>query len=1392
MYLNAFFIKKHIHTSLIQTQETLFLFLIINNDFPFLSCKFVFPQFTLAMKKRLHIMIWVLFFSTYTQAVFFKHIEVKDGLSQLSVHSIYQDKLGRMWFGTMEGLSIYNGESIINYKNFDHIPEIGIKSSLITHINGNKEGDVFFITDDNLIRYDIQKDQFHFIKKGVHSLINTAGIIYVSASDSLLYWDDHTQNLQFLKKTEIKSRVLHFLIDSNERLWLGTNQGLFLEDEHSTLKCIIPQKHITCIYESSKHDLWIGTINDGMYQINPNGKQKQYLHNEHNTNSISNNYVRTFEEDYWGNIWIGTFNGLNLLNLTNNTFSTYKKDYLKGSLSHSSIFSIFRDKQGILWIGTYYGGVNYFDSNKTAFTYYPVDPQKKDFLNFPFISNMTEDKRGYLWICTEGGGLNRLDRQSQTFKDYTASLKGNSLRHNNLKDICYDADNDKLYIATYLGGLSSFDIKQERFTNYIDFTPYQHHRNINCVKDYKDHILFSDDYGLFKLKKETNEISPLFSDSDREKIKGRSFIIDSNDYLWLINRLKITKVSLNDIHDLTVFHCGEYGLAMADITSVTECKTGDIYLTTEGAGIYKYDPINNSFINFTTDGEKIQSNFCYALIESGNGNLVISSDKGICIFDPKTESLLYSAVIDRDIPITAINNGCGMYIDSNYEIFAGSADGLISFFEKDFMTIDKTYNLYFSEIIVNHTKVIPTDNSGILQRIPAYTDHLKLNHKQNNLIISFANNNYLQSSNSTLYEYKLKGFDTQWYLTHNTYLTYTNLNPGKYTLLIREKTLEHTPSNEIQLSVMIQPPFYNTAWAWIIYILLFLTLLYVFLFFRQRQIHFQASLEYERKEKEYIISMNNAKQSFFVNVSHELRTPISLIIAQIELLLHDRAIPASIKQKIQMLYKHTHPIINLINELLDFQKLNQKQTSLYVSNLDIVPFIQDIFSHFNEKADALHVRYNFHTEPESIMCWFDPKQLRKVIHNLLSNAFKFTPASGLIELFINLDKDNIIIKVSDNGIGIEKKDLKNIFERFYQTSNNILLRKNDFSTGIGLSICKEIIEMHHGQIQVESKVDYGTIFIVTLKTGFKHLENDPMIHISNTEYYIDITDYRPNTISPGNIQDAEELLIPENIDASHTLLLVEDNKELLDILISLFSPFYRVLVAHDGEEGLLVAKENKPDIIISDVKMPKLNGDQMCMELKQHIETCHIPIILLTAQTSVDKNIEGLQKGADDYITKPFNTQILLSKCNSLIRNRLLLQQKYKNEPASTILLLANNEMDKKFLEKIDIIIEKHLDNTDFSIDMLANEFGMGRRTFYSKFKQLTGMTPNDFILDYKLKKAVFLLMNNEHLSVRDISEMLGFSSSHYFSKCFKSYFNESPMIYKKTHQKMQNGKEPT
>lgn len=582
------------------------------------------------------------------------------------------------------------------------------------------------------------------------------------------------------------------------------------------------------------------------------------------------------------------------------------------------------------------------------------------------------------------------------------------------------------------------------------------------------------------------------------------------------------------------------------------------------------------------------------------------------------------------------------------------------------------------------------------------------------------------------------------------------------------------------MQLTISAPWYATWWAFLLYIISFIGCLYYFISSRIAKRTLALSLEKERFEKQQIEQLNQEKLVFFTNVSHEFRTPLTLIISHIDIILQKSSLNPSIYNQILKIRKNAQQMSNLISELLEFRKLEQNHKTLQISQQDITPFLKEIYFSFVDYAHLRNIHYDFQLSETPTLCWFDSQLLGKVFFNLLSNAFKYTPDNGNIIISGRTTDNEVEISISDTGSGIAKNDVSQIFARFFQANNQKPGEYSSPGTGIGLALSKTIVEKHHGTITVDSTLGKGSTFTVRLPRNADVFQADKNIQLSNQQ--------QESSIVPGSLDVLPETdtYLTESVhtenaeEKTHTVLLVEDNEELLQLLTELFSPFYEVICATNGEEGLKQVYEHKIDLIISDIMMPKMSGTEMCLQIKNNIDYCHIPLILLTALNSTEQNIEGLNRGADDYITKPFHAQLLLARANNLIRSRLLMQHQFDKKPISEIDLTCINPLDKDILKRTAESIEQHIDDTEYDIPVLCKEVGIGRSLLYTKFKALTGMTPNNFILNYRLKHAAALLQQYPDIPIAEVSDRCGFSSPVYFSRCFKNQYGCTPQNYRK------------
>ena len=828
-------------------------------------------------------------------------------------------------------------------------------------------------------------------------------------------------------------------------------------------------------------------------------------------------------------------------------------------------------------------------------------------------------------------------------------------------------------------------------------------------------------------------------------------------------------------------------LSNNNVNNIMQDSNGNLWFSTSGSGLDRYRKESNDFENFDMQKDGLSSDCIYEVFESSiqKGDLLLITNQGFSQFD-YPQKKFYNYGTENGFPLTAVNENA-LFVTHDGEVFLGGIQGMISFWEKKLHFTPKSYSIILSRLLVNGKEITAGDDTGILEQSIAYTPEISLKADQSMFSIEYATSNFIPANRNEIV-YRLEGFSDEWNHTDRkqTLITYTNLNPGKYTLVIKS---DGDGIEEARLLIRVLPPWYETWWAYLIYTICTVSLLWYLIQNYNSRIKLRESLKYEKKHIEDLEALNQSKLRFFTNISHEFRTPLTLIVGQVETLLQVQTFTPNIYHKILGIYKNSLQLRELITELLDFRKQEQGHMKIKVSRHNLVNFLYENYLLFLEYASSKQINFKFNKQSDDIEVWYDQKQMQKVVNNLLSNALKHTKAEDTISINVSQEDKYVIIEIKDTGTGIAAAEIDKIFDRFYQTERLDSLNTGA-GTGIGLALTKGIIELHHGTIRVESEPGKGSRFIITLKSGNQHFTEEQIIR-DNTDTNIQ---QQPETIVPTVeiLPDSEWKEEDNKRIEDAKMLIVEDNESIKQMLAGIFETFYQVTTASDGVEALDIIQKDTPSIILSDVVMPRMSGTELCKQIKTDFNTCHIPVVLLTARTAVEHNIEGLKIGADDYITKPFNTNLLISRCNNLVNSRRLLQEKFSKQPQAFAQMLATNPMDKEMLDRAMAIIEQHLDNTDFNVNIFAREMGMARTNLFTKLKAVTGQTPNDFILSIRLKKGAVMLRNNPELNITEISDRIGFSSSRYFSKCFKEIYHVSPLAYRKGEEKEEEGNEET
>ena len=1305
-----------------------------------------------------------------------KNLAIQKQLSSYSVMSLYQDERDLIWIGTRNGINIYDGTHI-QIQQSSQSDSASIINNHILDIVGDMKGTIYMSSRQGLTAYSISEDRYTTLsEENVSALEYHKNQLLMAVSRTIFFYNskDHSFPVYYTLP-EVTATISDFKI-SGDSVFIGTElHGLFIYNTvKKQLSNPIKGVRVSKLFIDSRQNVWIGTWKDGLYKIT-DGCIENYTHEEGNVHSLCSNFVRAFCEDHLGNVWIGTYRGLNRYNNELKIFeSNVSSD--DANLSNSSIWSLLCDSQGTIWAGTYFGGLNYFNPNPKVKKYFSSESNRNQFIT---VGAMTQDADGRFWICTDGNGLCRLNVQTGEKKWYQHERQKNSLSQNNVKSVYFDRELNAVWIGTHIGGLNKLDLSTNRFSHYVctsEGVSFEKSNTICDIIPYRDNLLLATHSGLYLFNKGTGNFTPLFKGTpDTESIDFSFDIqIDSTGVLWVagdkdgvfaynLNTKELIKYSPKSV---------EHKLSSASANCIYCDSKNRIWACMTQSGVDLYDPSADSFVNFNVEKNGLLNNSVYGVYEVAPDKLIFIMDNGFSYFDYQTKTA-QNFIVGENFPLKAINQNA-IYRADDGTIYIGGTDGMISF-GLDFLEHQSdNYRIFPLKLYLNDKEVKVNDETGILTTALSGTKKITLPPHQPMFSILYAITDYLPYAKNDVI-YKLENFSDSWsVLRDDNYITYTNLNPGTYKLIV--KSYPNNPSTTVlsELEIEVLPPWYRTYWAYFLYAVALFVIVRVMIHTYENRLRLQTELKYERKHIEDIENLNRQKLQFFTNISHEFRTPLTLIIGEIELLMQVKSFLPSVYNRILNVYKSSMQLQSLISELLDFRKQELGHMHIKVSEHNMVKFLRDNYQLFKEYALSRNVEFNFIYASDEINVYYDEKQFQKVINNLLSNAFKHTPSGESIILKIEETKNRVLITVEDTGKGMAEKELDRIFDCFYQTDEEIASTR--IGAGIGLALTKGIVELHHGTISVESYLNKGTIFYVTLFKGSSQFKPEELNPDSIVKY-----EKLPNAEQLQEVTEMEK--IPDNElteEKKFKILIVEDDASLLNLLKEIFEPYYFTELASTAQDALQRLEEIQPDLILSDIQMPGMSGLELCKKVKREIDTCHIPVVLLTARTGLEHKLEGLNTGADDYIVKPFETNILLARCRNLINNRIILQEKFTQQPHVTAQVFATNALDKEFMDKAMKIIDDNLDNYEFSATTFAQEMAIARTKLFVKIKAITGQTPNDLIVTMRLKKAAYLLKNDLKLSVAEISEQTGFKSPRYFSRCFKERYKYTPLNYRK------------
>lgn len=1284
----------------------------------------------------------------------FNSIGLEQGLSQDMTLDVYQDEFSRIWTATSDGINCFDGNKVYPYR-INNIKNKTIKNFNVRRITGDKKGHLFLRTSSQLLKFDLRTEEVSVVwNNATRTMANGRNGLWFIADHKLFQYDVNTGKIisKFTSlKVDLSSKEI--MESSTGSLWIAhSDKGLMVIASDGFFKKIPIYSEVLKLYEGPNRNIWIGTKDAGIFCYSP-----------HQSGIISHiepkfNEIRALCFDSEQNLWFGSRNGLGKYDFTSKNFSYFSTDDNSlNPISYNSVNSLIMDKYETLWIGTYLGGVNYLNPKQQNFRFISA---KNTALPRYAINNLIEDTFGNVWIGTDGGGICQINPDDGRFTIYSTETK-QPIGTDNVKEFFFDKNRNILWIVgNFSNKLTSISSQTGEVKIYPIVYPSEENNTVSAlfglVSDGDDLYIAQDtEVLIYNIKtgktRKSDTLSGLYNRLNND------LVMDRMKNLWFSYSDKVISYSVVD-ESIRQYSIDTDGKLLGIGNLFYNDSEGNVWLGTHDLGLFLLDVNSGVFKPFVTYQPLVNSNIL-SIGETYSGDMLFATADGMVLWNKVNNSFVYLAY-NKDFVTSTIKRRC-MAITKSGSIYLGANNGLFIYDERNFSTVKQSAKLYFSRLFLNNNEVKVSDHgdkSLLNEKLP-YIKEIVLPHSFILLSIEYYVDNLISKSDPV--EYRLKGNTDEWIESKNgNVITFSNISPGTYTLQAR---LINNPEVISELKIKVRSPLYATWWAMLFYIVSAALITWWLVRQYRERFFLKTSLDFEKREKQQIEYMNQSKTRFFTNISHEIKTPITLIMAQIDLLLESHKLENEIIKKLRNIYRSASNLKSLVNELLDFSKQEKGELKIMATEVNIVPLLSEFFIMFNDLATTKSIDFRFQSSSQNILLWVDSEQMHKVINNLLSNAFKYTPTGGQIVLKIEDKVQSAVISVEDTGSGVLEKEYEKIFERFYQVKDSGVVG----GSGIGLALSKAIVEMHGGKISVSNAFPKGAIFTVEIPKGNAHLRPENILStiVVNQESLIEI-----------KAEETREM----NDQEIMKILVVDDNQDIRDVLYELLSKDFHVSLAADGVEAYNKVATEIPDLVIADVMMPNMSGTELCEKIKENMETCHIPVVLLTAKSGVENEVEGLRVGADSYVTKPFSSVYLLTQINNLFKSRRLLRDKYLREVNAPVENVAINSLDQDFLRKATRVIEANLDNEEFNIDVFSREMGLGRTSLFSKMKGITGQTPNNFILNMRLKKAAQLLLTDRGLNVSDVSYMLGFSSPRYFNKCFKDLFGMAPANYRK------------
>lgn len=1365
------------------------------------------------MKKTIIIPALLLYFSIFSIAQVATFYTTDKELSSSLINAIYQDKRNYIWIATEDGLNKYDGMRFTAYKKQPN-DSTSIKNNYVRTLFEDSKGRFWIGCINGLLLYDRATDTFREIRlyndstrieRHITSIIESKdGEIWITTSgDGIIRIKDTKASYSIdgqLSSRLSSLRLSTVFQDSKQNMWIASeSDGLNLynpeTDQITLFKA--PQSigcnQISAICEDNTESIFVGTLTNGLYKYNIHSGKFDLV--PHANRSVL--FIKSLFIDDKGRLLVGTDGqGVKIYNKEKNCLEDYPVLSSPFDFSRMKVHAICQDRAGNLWMGLFQKGVFLDYKNKNPFNYWGQKSYSRDIIGSNCIMSLIKDKNNELWIGTDNDGIYKLDKQGNSHH-FASSNRSKSVPNTILSMV--EDNRGNIWLGSYLSGLVRFDKRTghcEYFNNKIDIFDYD-----NTARN-KVFALFLDPQELLWIG--TNGAGVYVFDVNKEKMVNHyswgntgtkhlpddwinCIFRDSKGLIWIGSYDGI--ISIDPVTEQKQHYTVADNIVPGNIIyCINEDTAGNLWVgTTEGLACFNRETLKSEVYS-TANG--LPSNVICGILEDEQGNIWLSTHSGISKFTIRDKKFInyysFGGLQGNEFSMGAA------YKSKDGEMFFGGTSGISSFYPSKITDWKTPLNLYLTGLYILDKAVVSGQKSGKYEIIRGFisdADTIRLSYKDKMFALEFSTFDF-ELSGRIYYQYMLEGFSSQWMSTEAgvNRINFTNIKHGTYKLLVKASTYNNS-SEEKVITLIIFPPWYLTWWAKLLYFLVFALLVFSIVRFITDRIRHKNEL----MRREHAEQISEAKLQFFINVSHEIRTPMALIISPLEKLISNNKNPDT--QKVYLLmYRNAKRILRLINQLMDVRKLDKGLMAMKFRETDIVGFIDDLMQTFEYQAKQRNINFTFIHTDERLNVWIDLNNFDKVLVNIFSNAFKFSPENGEINVTLRTgrgeEEQGILheyfeITVSDTGPGIEEDKIEKIFERFYQINNDT--PELNFGTGVGLHLARSLVNLQHGTLYARNRSDQqGSEFIIRLPLGNAHLNDSEKESVNNSPIQITRT-----KLPVESFENTNETTKPKvKPKTNYRILIVEDEDEIRQYLRNELAESYRISECVNGKEALDFVLREKPNLVISDVMMPEMDGITLSKKIKSNINVNHIPVILLTAKATDEDKAEGFDAGADVYVAKPFNIDLLKKIIANILENRERLEPKAVDTEENKALIkpIVLRSSDQILYEKVIKIINDNISDPDLNVELLASGVGLSRVHMHRKLKELTNQSARDFIKSIRLKQAAELL-SNQKLTVSEVAYALGFSNLSHFSTSFREFYGMSPTEYTQGYRKEEQHK---